>query len=86
MIILLPIHILIALGSIFYAIYVFFRPSKTKLNVSYVLVALTLATGTVLVALKPGHMQEVCVTGLVYLGITLTGIFAAHHKLVKQKA
>jgi len=31
-------------------------------------------------------MQEVCVTGLVYLGITLTGIFAAHHKLVKQKA
>jgi hypothetical protein len=77
----LPLHILIALSSIIYTAYVFFAPSRSKLHLSYALVALTLITGTYLVILNPSHLTQACTTGLIYLGIVLTGLISAHQRL-----
>jgi hypothetical protein len=81
----LPIHIIIALSSVFYSIYAFFTPTKKKLYAIYALTALTIISGTYLVITHPGPMAEVCTTGLVYIGIMLVGIWAVHHKLALAK-
>ncbi len=77
----LPIHIIIALSSVFYSVYAFFSPTKNKLYGIYTLTALTIISGTYLVITHPGPMAEICTTGLVYIGIMLAGIWAVHHKL-----
>ncbi len=79
------IHILIALSSIVYTSYLFFFPSKSKLRISYALVALTLITGTYLVALNPSHFVSACRTGLLYLGVIFFGIFSVQRKLAEAK-
>ncbi len=76
-------HIIIALFSLVYTLYLFFYPSKPGLITSYVLVALTVISGTALVIIKPAHMTQTCVTGLVYLAVIFSGIIAVHHKLAK---
>lgn len=81
----LPIHIIIALSSVFYSIYAFFAPTKKKLYGIYALTALTIISGTYLVVTHLGPMAEVCVTGLVYIGLMLAGILVVHHKLAMQK-
>ena len=77
----LILHIFIAISSIVYTTFLSFAPSKTKLRISYTLVALTFASGTYLVLLKPAHMVQTCFTGLVYLAIVLAGIIVARHRL-----
>jgi hypothetical protein len=81
----LPLHIIIALSSVFYSVYAFFSPSKNKLYAIYALTALTIISGTYLVITHPGPLAAVCTTGLVYIGIMLVGIWAVHHKLAGQK-
>lgn len=75
------IHVLIALTSIVYTTYAYFQPSKQKLYTGYGLVALTLISGTYLVVSTHSNMFSACETGLFYLGIVSSGLFAAHHKL-----
>lgn len=82
--IILPIHIVIALFSVFYTIYVFFNPSKQKLNISYVLIALTVISGTYLAVILPAHITQTCETGLVYISVILAGVFAVKYKLAKN--
>ena len=81
---LLVIHIIIALSSLFVSTYLFFRPSKTGLMASYGLVAATLTSGTFLVISAQSHMLQACVSGLVYLGFVAFLIAAAHQKLARK--
>jgi len=74
-------HIVIALSSLVYTTYVLFSPSVRKLQVSYALVGLTLATGTSLVIAHPSHLLQGCTTGLLYVGIVTVGIVSAHRKM-----
>lgn len=74
-------HIFIALFSVFYTGFVYLFPSKKKLNVSYVMVALTIASGTYLVLVNMSHMVSACITGLIYLGIVGAGLISARRKL-----
>ena len=74
-------HILIALASLVVTAYAFFQPSSSKLNISYVLTGLTLASGTYLVVSRPSHILQACVTGLAYLGLIFAGIIATHYKM-----
>ena len=78
------VHVLIALTSVIYAGFTFFQPSGKKLNVSYILVAATIATGTYLVIMKPSHMVSSCITGLAYLAVVFALIISARHKLAKK--
>jgi hypothetical protein len=81
----LPLHIIIALSSLIHTGYIFMRPTASGLQVSYVLVILTLFSGFGLVLSKPANMTQTCVTGLVYLGVVSFGIASARYKLAKQK-
>lgn len=80
----LLIHILVALASLVYSAYVFFYPSKTKLQVSYGFVGLTILSGTILLISKPGHIIPACLMGLLYLGVSSLGIISARTKLARQ--
>ncbi len=78
------VHVLIALLSVGCATYAFLSPSKMKLRVNYLLVAMTLASGTYLLMLKPSHMVQSCMMGLVYIGFVTFTIVAARRKLAKE--
>jgi len=77
-------HIAIALFGLLYAAYVFFFPSETKIRITYLFVVLTFASGSYLTIRKPAHLAQVCIEGLVYLGIMIAGIISAQNKLAKQ--
>lgn len=84
--IILPIHIIIALSSVAYTTYLLFSPSKLKFYVSYGLVGLTLLSGTILVIITHSPLLSACETGLLYSGIVLSGILAAHRRLAYSEA
>lgn len=79
------IHVLIALASLSYTSYVFFRPSKAGLRTSYALAAATVASGVYLIWNNPAHMTQSCATGLLYLGLVGVGIASARSRLVSAK-
>ena len=74
-------HILIAVFSVIYTIYLFFYPSKAKLNIVYALVAFTFITGGYLVFAKPAHLTQTCISGLVYLAVIMSGVVLVRRKL-----
>lgn len=74
------LHVLIALSSVAYTTYLYFRPTKRKFYAAYGLIGATLASGTYLVISTHSPLLSSCVTGLVYLGIVSAGVFAASQK------
>lgn len=80
------LHVLIALISIAYTGFTLLHPNKSKLNISYGLVGLTLITGTGLVIANPTHMVSACFSGIVYLSFMTLGIVTAHKKLAKTES
>ena len=85
MVMIVLFHVLVALSSIVLSTYLFFRPSHTGLHVSYGLIGLTLASGTVLVVSQPVHILQTCISGVFYLGGVLGATFVARHKLAVQE-
>ncbi len=77
------LHVSVAVASVLYTGYLYLRPSKAKLRVSYALVAATFVSGTYLVVAKPAHLVTACMMGLGYLAVTLFGIVAARQKLAR---
>ena len=78
-------HIIIALSSLFVTAYAFITPTRTSLKVSYVLVGLTIATGTYIAVANPAHMVQACVSGLIYTGFVMAGIIAVRRKLALSR-
>jgi hypothetical protein len=62
----------------------FFSPSQAKLRTTYGLIALTLATGTYLVWSTHSPLISSCATGLLYLGVVMSGVVAANRKLAHE--
>ena len=81
----LLLHIIIAVSSLIYAGYVYFKPSRKGINISYALIAATIATGTYLIILAPAHMVSACISGLIYLAFVSVGIVFANRKLAEAK-
>ncbi len=82
----LPLHILIALSSVIYSTYTFASPTRARLNVSYLLIALTVITGTYLTIMHPAHLTETCITGIIYISIVSAFTGSAAYKLAQIKA
>jgi hypothetical protein len=80
---LLIAHIISALSSLVLTGYLYMKPSKSLMNVDYVLVAATVATGTYLIWTSPAHVVTGTISGLTYLAIVLVGIVATQRKLAK---
>jgi hypothetical protein len=77
----LILHIAIALASIAWTAVAFFVPTKRRIELSYALVALTLATGTYLVWSLHTPLLQACMSGLFYLAVVFSGILAAQYRL-----
>jgi hypothetical protein len=76
----LVLHIVVALASLLSTALAFVMPSKTKLHISYVVVALTLVTGTYVVLSMHASMVRSCFTGLIYLAVVSAGLSAVWRK------
>lgn len=79
-------HILIAITGVIQASYMLVRPSKKGLHLSYALLALTLTSGTLLVASTGTHILQGCMSGLMYTGFVAIGITRARHVLAKESS
>jgi len=77
----LAAHILVAISGIIASSLAALLPSKFKINLSAILVTATLASGFYLVWSTKQHLLQSCVSGLVYLAVTSTGIIIGWHKL-----
>lgn len=81
----LPFHIVVAIASLLYTGYLFIRPSKSALYMSYALVGATLITGFYLILSKPAHLTQTCAEGLAYLAVVSLGIVAARRRFASQQ-
>ena len=77
-------HIIIALSSVAYTTLLLALPSRTRLYISYALVAATLASGIYLTVVNPASMLRTCTTGLVYVVIVTAGIAVARKRLINS--
>jgi hypothetical protein len=80
------LHIIIAVLSMGHATFVYIKPTTGRLRATYVLAALTMASGFYLVFAAPARIAETCVLGLVYLAVVSFGIAGAVHKLAVERA
>jgi hypothetical protein len=77
----LVLHVVIALLSIAYTLYLLFSPSNKGVRLASWLVGLTLASGTMMVISLRTGLIRACFTGLIYLGLNTLGIGIARRKL-----
>lgn len=82
---LLLVHIIAALGGIGMSTYSFLSPSQAKIRSSYILVMLTVLSGTIIIIKNHLSILSVCLSGLLYIGFTVSGLVAASHRLAKQR-
>ena len=77
----LTFHIVIAIFSLVSAGWLYFSPSKFKLNMTYVITGLMLISGFYLVLTKPVSMTQACISGLTSLAIISYAIVSARNQL-----
>jgi hypothetical protein len=82
----LVLHIAVALSSVVCSSLGFFIPSKFKLVATYILIGLTLISGTFLVITTHAPVLQSCVSGLVYVSIVSAGTLAMRRKLANRQA
>lgn len=78
-------HIIIALSSLIATTALAFAPSRLKMRLSGVLIALTLGSGTYLVISTHSPLLQSCISGLVYLGVALSGVGVGYYRLARQE-
>lgn len=75
------LHVLIAIAGIGVASYSLLKPSTKKILTSYGFMIATVASGTFLLLTTPANILKTCLTGLLYLTVTLTITIAAHYRM-----
>lgn len=82
---LLLLHVLTAIVSIFITTYSVVRPRKNLLSAGYGLAGATLASGTILVISSGSNLLRSCLTGIAYFGVVAVGLRVAQKRLAKQE-
>lgn len=82
----LLIHVIVAISSVAFSSYLFFKPSNKNFKISYGLIALTLISGTYLVVATHSALLPACEAGLTYLVVVSVLIFAAQRRWLKNLA
>lgn len=85
MLILLVTHIIIAITSLVVAASGLLWPSQARLNLSYSLIAATIASGTALVIISHSAILHSCLTGLLYTVAALSLTELLRRRLVKNE-
>ncbi len=79
-------HIAAAVLGMIYATYMYFFPSRTKINITYGLMTLTIGSGTYLLWSLKTHVLQGCVMGLAYVAGVATLAILANKKLAHETA
>lgn len=79
-------HVLIALTGLMQATYGLIVPSHNKIRMTYLLTLATLVSGGYLVWHLHTPILQSCVSGLVYLGVTLVATLAAKYRLAQASS
>lgn len=79
------LHVIIAVSSIAFASYNFFRPSFSKLYASYGLIGATFVSGVALIVTSHGHMLESCTMGLLYFSAVSVLTIKTRTRLAMQE-
>ncbi|CAN5463916.1 hypothetical protein BH10PAT3_BH10PAT3_5700 [soil metagenome] len=82
----LIIHLVLALSSLVLSALSLFRPSKQRLNASFVLIGLTFTSGTALVVQTHAALLSACISGITYLAIAVGLTLAGARKLAREQA
>ncbi len=80
----LVLHIIFALLGILLTTLSLLAPSLKKIRMSYYLVGLTVVTGSYIIVTKHLSIKSVCLSGLLYIGFTVSCLIAASRKLAHQ--
>lgn len=81
----LLLHIVIALSSLVVAAIAYVSPKRSLLHISYMLVAMTILTGTYIAISSPAHMVQACVSGLIYTAVVIGSIGAVRRKMAVDR-
>jgi hypothetical protein len=74
------VHVLLAIGSLFLASYSYISPSTARIRNSYILISSTLLSGTYLIFANQVNILRTCLTGLTFLAVTT---YVTHQARVK---
>ena len=77
------LHIAIALGSVIYLSTLLFSPKSRSFVIAYLSVAATVASGVLLMLIRPETMAHVCVSGTIYLIVAVAAIAFAKYRQAK---
>lgn len=80
----LVLHIIIALTGLIISFISVLSPKSSLINLSYVCIFLTFATGTLLVFQHPSHLPHACISGLLYITASLALTTYARHRLTQS--
>lgn len=84
--IILPIHIIVALGSMGYGSWLILKPSARGLAINYALIATTLVSGTYLVISLHTNILQSCLGGLAYTAIVTVEAALTRYRLAVNLA
>jgi hypothetical protein len=82
---LILVHVVSALTGIALTTVSYIWPSLSKIRLSFGFVLLTIVSGTIIIVKDHLNIMSVCLSGLFYIGFTVTGLVAANRKLAKQR-
>jgi hypothetical protein len=77
------IHVIIAVSSIAFASFLFFKPTIKRMYASYGFIVATVASGTLLLVMNPSNMLHTCLSGLFYLTVVSIITIATHVRIRK---
>lgn len=77
----LIVHIILSLTSIIQAIYIIFSPTKAKLQVGYLLTLSVIISGLIVNVVDNMSIGQVCVRGVIYLGLIVTMLVLAQKRI-----
>lgn len=77
----LIVHIILAVTSIVQVTHAVFFPTKYKLQIGYLLTLCTVISGFLMGITSPMSIGQVCVRGVIYLGLTITMLVLARKRM-----
>jgi hypothetical protein len=78
------LHVLVAVLGIVFTTGAIILPRQQLIRISSVFVGLTFASGTTLVIATRHNIIQTCLTGLIYLAVTVSGIVLASRRLTAK--
>lgn len=81
----IAVHVVAALLSLASTTWLYLSPSRSKFRMTYGLIGTTVASGSLMILVAGSSLLRTCVSGLLYLGVVITGVLLAQQRFAKVK-